>query len=351
MGMEALLEAWDGEEAIVRHDRSTGAWILIAIHSTRLGPATGGTRMMSYPDVVAALQDAMNLAEGMTYKWALGQMPYGGGKTVIAIPPELGPQERTGLLRRYAGLIRQLGGLFSTGPDVGTSPADMDVMAQIADGYIFARSSTAGGSGLYTAYGVFAAIQVTSKHLYGDSGLTGKRVLVQGTGGVGGHLVKLLKADGAEVTFSEVNAELIRRYRDEEGLPFVPVDRVFDAPCDVFSPCALGGILSGETVPRLQCDAVVGAANNQLASAADAMQLQTRGILYAPDYVANCGGAVGVTGIEGLGWSPEEARQRITEIVNENLLCAYESAEQNGITTDAAALRLARARLAEAGDA
>jgi leucine dehydrogenase len=345
MSIESLLRNWAGEEVIVRFDQSTGAWIFIAIHSTRLGPAAGGTRMMAYRDTHSALKDAMKLAEGMTYKWALSEMPFGGGKTVISIPVGFPDAERSGLLRRYAGLVHQLGGLFSTGPDVGTSPSDMDMMADVADRYIFARSTTAGGSGLYTAYGVLAAIQTTSEHLFGEAGLTGRHVLVQGAGGVGGHLIRLLTADGAEIAFSEVNTDLIQRYHDEERVAFVPKDQVFDVACDIFSPCALGGILNDETIPRMRCRAVVGAANNQLASEEDAERLLERGILYAPDFVVNCGGAVGVTGIEGLGWSPDEARENITRTVKRNLGYVFKTAQQNGITPEEAAMELARQRL------
>jgi leucine dehydrogenase len=345
MSIESLLQNWAGEEVIVRYDRTTGAWIFIAIHSTRLGPAAGGTRMMTYPDAHAALQDAMNLSEGMTYKWALSEMPFGGGKTVISIPSDMASAERTGLLCRYAGLVNQLGGLFSTGPDVGTSPADMDVMAEVADRYVFARTSTAGGSGLYTAYGVLAAIQTTAEHLFGDAGVADRRVLVQGAGGVGGHLIRLLKAEGAEVAFSEVDTHLIQRYRDDEGLTFVPVDRVFDTTCDIFSPCALGGVLNSETIPRMPARAVVGAANNQLATEEDAARLSQRGILYAPDFVVNCGGAVGVTGIEGLGWPPDEAREKIIRTVRKNLRYVFEAAQESSITSEAAAMQLVQQRL------
>jgi leucine dehydrogenase len=227
--MESLLREWDGETVIVRYDRPTGAWIFIAIHSTRLGPAGGGTRMKSYPDVQAALQDALRLAEGMTYKFATPGIPFGGGKAVIAIPSDFDPQSRPALLRRYGALVHQLGGLFYTGPDVGTSSADMDIIAETGAPYVFARTPAAGGagsSGPATALGVFTGIRVACEHLFGEASLKGRRVLVQGTGSVGGTLIEYLRAADAEVVFSEVDEDAIRRFRDELVLQFVPAEAV-----------------------------------------------------------------------------------------------------------------------------
>ncbi len=242
--MESLLKQWNGESVVIRFDRPTGAWILIAVYSTRLGPATGGTRMKSYPDLRAALQDAFNLAAGMTYKFAAANLPYGGGKAVIAIPPDLDPQARPELLRRYGRLIHQLGGLFLTGPDVGTSAADMDVIAETGAPYIFCRTHAAGGAGdpgPFTALGVLAGIQVICQRLFDDPSPAGKRILTQGAGNVGRELIELLRRAGAEVLFSDVSETAIRRFRDEIGLRFIPPDEVYDTPCDIFSPCALAG--------------------------------------------------------------------------------------------------------------
>ncbi len=346
--VESLIREWDGETAIARYDRSTGAWIFIAIHSTRLGPATGGTRMKSYPDAPAALQDAFRLAASMTFKYAATDFPMGGGKAVIALPSDFDPQDRPALLRRYGSLIHQLGGLFYTGPDVGTCSADMDVIAETGAPYIFARTPAAGGAGDSappTALGVFCGIQTTCEYLFGDVSLRGRRVLVQGAGGVGGRLIKRLRAAGALVSFNDVDDAVIRHFRDEIGLPFVTVDQVYDTPCDLFSPCALGGILNQETIPRLQCQAIVGAANNQLATPADAERLRAKGILYAPDFVVNIGGAMAITGIEAMGWSPAYAEEQVMH-VRETLMKVFERAKAAGITTNAAARQMAEERLA-----
>jgi leucine dehydrogenase len=346
--MESLLREWDGEAVIVRYDRPTGAWIFIAIHSTRLGPAGGGTRMKAYPDVHAALQDALRLAEGMTYKFAVSGLPHGGGKAVIALPSDLDPQARPALLRRYGALVHQLGGLYYTGPDVGITAADMDKIAETGAPYVFGRTEARGGSGSTgpaTALGVFTGLQVACEHLFGEASLEGRRVLVQGTGSVGGALIEYLRGAGANVAFSEVDEGAIRHFRDELGLEFVPPDAVYAMACDIFAPCALGGILNAKTIPQLKCQAVVGGANNQLAEANDAERLQARGILYAPDYVVNAGGAIHLLGVETHGWTHERADKEIIESVRRALRQVFDVEASEGTTTDAAAQQIARERL------
>lgn len=346
--METLIREWGGETVIVHYDRPTGAWIFIAIHSTRLGPAVGGTRMKPYASVQAALQDAMRLAAGMTYKFATPGMPFGGGKAVIAIPADFEAQSRPSLLRRYGALIHQLGGLFSTGPDVGTSPADMDIIAETGAPYIFARTPAAGGAGdpgPFTARGVFAGIEETCEHLFGDMSLVGRRVLVQGAGDVGAKLINYLCDAGATVAFSEVDEGAIRKVRDDLGLEFVPPEVVYTTECDIFAPCALGGVLNADTIPQLKCRAVVGGANNQFATQEDAERLRARGILYAPDYVVNVGGAMAITSMEMKGWSQERAEREVVESVRRALRQIFEVASKEGITTDAAARQLAENRL------
>lgn len=346
--METLIREWGGETVIVHYDRPTGAWIFIAIHSTRLGPAVGGTRMKPYASVQAALQDAMRLAAGMTYKFATPGMPFGGGKAVIAIPADFEAQSRPALLRRYGALIHQLGGLFSTGPDVGTSPADMDIIAETGAPYIFARTPAAGGAGdpgPFTARGVFAGIEETCEHLFGDMSLVGRRMLVQGAGDVGAKLINYLCDAGATVAYSEVDEGAIRKVRDDLGLEFVPPEVVYTTECDIFAPCALGGVLNADTIPQLKCRAVVGGANNQFATQEDAERLRARGILYAPDYVVNVGGAMAITSMEMKGWSQERAEREVVESVRRALRQIFEVASKEGITTDAAARQLAENRL------
>lgn len=347
--MESLIRQWEGESVVVRHDRETGAWIFIAIHSSVLGPAAGGTRMRVYPEVDDALRDALRLGEAMTCKFAVAGLPQGGGKAVIALPPDFDPSARSGLLRRYGALLRQLGGAFSTGPDVGTSPEDMDVIAETGAPHVFARTPAkggAGGSGPATALGVFAALGAAAERVFGDPSLAGRRVLVQGAGSVGGALIERLVEAGAEVSFSDVDPEALRRFKDELGLPLVPPESVYDAPCDLFSPCALGGVLHEATIPRLRCRAIAGAANNQLATPEDAERLRARGILYAPDFVASLGGALAITGIEARGWSKERADEEVRGRIVDTLREIFTRAEAEGVTPEEAARRMARERIA-----
>jgi leucine dehydrogenase len=306
--------------------------------------------MKPYPDLQAALSDAFKLAASMTYKFAVANFPRGGGKAVIALPHDFVPQARHGLLRRYGTLIRQLGGLFQTGVDVGTFPSDMDVIAETGAPYVACRTPEKGGagcSGQATALGVFSGMQSVCEYLFGDESLTGKRVLVQGAGSVGWPLIDLLRKAGAEVLFSDVDQTIIRHFRDELGFQFVPAETVYETPCDIFSPCALGGIINHRTILRLQCLAVAGAANNQLAEPDDADRLRERNILYAPDYVINFGGAIAITGIEEMGWSRVEAEEKVKS-VRETLRRIFEVSAAEGITTDTTARRIAESRLSGA---
>lgn len=350
--MESLIRNWSGEEVIIRHDKPTGAWIFIAVHSTRLGPAAGGTRMKFYPEPEAALQDALRLAEAMTYKFAVPGLARGGGKAVVHLPDAFDTNLRPDLLRRYGSLVKQLRGLYYTGPDVGTSSADMNVIAETGSPYVFGRTPDAGGagdSGPITALGVFAGIQVVCERLFGSPSLNARRILVQGAGSVGRTLMDLLRDAGAEVWFSDLDESVVCRFRDEKGFHCVPVESVYQTECDIFSPCALGGILNAVTIPQLKCQAVAGGANNQFQRSEDAELLHKRGILYAPDYVINAGGAIGIPGIEALGWSKELAEKEVVRSIQSALRRILEISGTMGITTDAAARSLAEERLGVAG--
>lgn len=348
MALETALATWDGELMVSHYDHPTGAWMLIAVHSTRLGPAVGGTRMKAYASLAAAVHDAQQLAAGMTYKLALSGLPYGGGKAVLALPPTFDPAQRALLLRRFGHLIAQLGGLYRTGPDVGTSPADMDLIAEIGAPYVFSRTVGAGGAGDSappTAVGVFAGIQATCAAL--GLPLAGTRVLVQGAGSVGSRLLALLQVAGAQTLVSETDPAALQRLRLDASVTVIEPAAAYATDCDIFAPCALGGVLSAETIPQLRCRAVVGSANNQLAQPADAERLRARNILYAPDYVISLGGALAIIGQETLGWSREEAERRVASAITQTLTEVYASARDTGATTTAAAQALTERRLAD----
>ena len=346
--MESLIRAWDGESVIIRFDRAADAWIFIAIHSTQLGPAVGGTRMKSYSDLKEALKDAQRLAGGMTLKWAAAGIKYGGGKCVIAVPPDLDSQARTQLLRRYGAFVHQHNGLFYTGPDYGTSSEDMDIIAETGTPYIFGRTQAAGGAGNpgpFTALGVLTSIKAAAERLFGVASLRGKRVLVQGVGSVGRQLIKMLHEAGAKILISDVDEAPIKYFKSKLGLNSVPPDTVYDEPCDIFVPCAVGAVLNKENIPSLKCLAVAGAANNQLGNPEDAIRLRDRAILYVPDFIANSGGAIAIIGMEISGWSQEEAEKRVIQIIKDNLSNIFELSETAGCSMHEAAYRIADKRL------
>jgi leucine dehydrogenase len=340
--LEELIRSWDGEEVVVRFDEPTGTWMFVCIHSTARGPAGGGTRMKVYGEPGEALGDAMRLASAMTLKMAAVDMPFGGAKAVLAVPELLDGEARRGLLLRYADLVASLRGTFNTGPDVSTSAADMDVIGERC-GYVFCRTEEHGGSGdpgPHTARGVFHGIRASVRHAFGTDSLEGRVVLVQGLGSVGGPLAEELLAAGARVLASDV----VPGRAEALGAEVVPPEEVIGTECNVYAPCALGGTLNAETIPRLKCRIVAGSANNQLAEPEDAEHLRAAGILYAPDFVINAGGVLNSLGVEHLGWTRHQIEERLAGI-GDTLGEIYARAEAEGITTEAAAEHLARTRL------
>ena len=291
--LESLLEAWNGHGTVVRRDRETGAWIFVCLHDPTLGPCSGGTRMKVYPAAADGLLDAQRLAEGMTQKWAIAAMPYGGGKAVIALPGELDIETRRGLLHRYGELVESLGGLFQTGEDLGTSTDDL---LEVAATTRFVHGFDANGQKLdpapFTARGVYAGLCAALAHVFDDPSPRGRSVLVQGVGNVGRRLAVELAAAGAEVMVSDVASDRAERLADELGATVVCAQDALSTPCDVYAPCAIGGTISRETLPRLACRIVAGSANNQLAEPTDAEGLRRRDITYAPDFIINGGGAI-----------------------------------------------------------
>jgi leucine dehydrogenase len=338
---------WDGEFVVARYDRPAAAWLIVALHSTWLGPATGGTRLRIYPDFRSGLRDAFALSRSMTWKFAAADFPRGGGKAVLALSRPLPSEQREDLLLRYGALVAELGGRFYTGPDVGTAPLDMDVVAKTAGRFVHARTQHGGGagdSGRWTALGVQSAMRAACEVAFDSGDLRGRRVLVQGAGSVGGMLIELLLAARAQVMVSEVDSGAAARWRDDGRVHMVDPASVVDTPCDVFAPCALGGVIDLAAARRLRCRAVVGAANNQLAHPDAAAALQTRGVLYAPDFVVNSGGAVAITGMEALGWSAAHAEEQMRRI-GDRVAAVLARARAEGIDTHMAALRTVADRL------
>ena len=288
-----LLRSWDGEAVVARFDRETGSWIFIALHSTALGRPVGGTRMTVYGTPAEGLRDAQRLGEAMTAKWAALDLPIGGGKAVIAVPRPLAGAEREGLLERYGSLIESLRGAFGTGEDLGTTPADMAVIARRTR---FVHGVEGEGRvadpGPFTARGVLRGIEAGARVGLGRDGVRGLSVLVQGAGDVGFPLARELREAGAEVLVADVDEDRVARAVGELGAAAVPPERAWDTPCDVFAPCAMGGVLDAARIPTLACRMVAGSANAQLATPEDADRLHARGIVYVPDFVVNAGGAL-----------------------------------------------------------
>jgi leucine dehydrogenase len=344
--VDNVLRDWGGEAALTAYDERSGAFMAIAVHSTRLGPAGGGTRMKTYASPEDALLDACRLGEAMTLKMAVAGLPMGGGKSVLAVPGDLDADTRRRLLHHHAHNVNLLGGQYRTGPDINTNSADMDTLSEVTP-YAFGRSVANGGSGSSapdTAVGCFHGIVASVAHAYGSPDLTGKRVLVQGAGAVGAPLAEMLVKAGAHVIVSDVTLERVEALYDTLGVEVVSPASVLETECDVFAPCALGGVLNPDTIPLLRCRIVAGAANNPLSDRTDGDLLREAGILYAPDFVINGGGAIHLIGYEALGWTTEQVERSLAGI-GDTLTEIYQAADAAGISTEEAAEHLAQARL------
>jgi valine dehydrogenase (NAD+) len=337
------------EQVVFCHDEATGLRAIIAIYSTALGPALGGTRFYPYESEDEALDDVLNLSKGMAYKNALADLDLGGGKAVIIGDPAAIKTE--GLLRAYGRFVQSLHGRYFTACDVGTFSEDMDVIARECD-YVTGRTLAHGGAGdssILTAFGVYQGMRAAAEHTWGDPTLRGRRVGVEGVGKVGRRLVEHLVTDGAEVVITDVTEAAIDRVRGER--PEVEVvdghDALTGAELDVYAPCAMGGALDDATVEALRAKIVCGGANNQLAHAGIEKQLADRDVLYAPDYVVNSGGVIQVADeIEGFDF--DRARQKATGIFDTTRRI-FQIASDEGVPPAVAADRLAERRMSEIG--
>jgi leucine dehydrogenase len=327
-------------------DKKTGLKALIAIHSTALGPACGGTRMYPYASGDAALTDVLRLSRGMSYKNAIADLPLGGGKAVIIGNPATDKSEAK--FAAYADAVNTLGGRYVTAMDVGVVPADMPVIARYtkyAAGYD--QPGKAGGdSGPATALGVFAGLKAAVKHRLGTDTTKGMRVAIQGLGKVGMGVAKRLHAEGAQLIVADTNAAAVTEAVEKFGAVASTPDKIVTAACDVLSPNALGAILNDETIPKLHARVVAGGANNQLARDVHGAMLRDREILYAPDYVINGGGIIRVAAqIEN--WSDAEVERRVLGIAD-TLAAIFVRAAKDREPTSLVADRIAQERIAVA---
>ncbi|MCY4455948.1 MAG: valine dehydrogenase [Chloroflexi bacterium] len=348
-GGAATASAYDTvhhEELLYHHDAASGLRTIIAIHSTALGPALGGTRWYPYADAEAALRDALRLSMAMTAKSAVSGLDLGGGKAaVIGNPADRTPEQ----LAAYARAVDRLEGRYITTTDVGTTTADLDALSELTR-HVVGASPERGGSGdtsALTAETVMLGMRAALRVAFGDESLEGRRIVVVGVGKVGGRVARACAAAGASVGVADVWQDGAERLAAEIGADVLDVERAYSEPCDVLSPNALGGVLNEDSIPGLRCRVVCGAANNQLLrDPEDAELLAERGILYAPDYVVSAGGVINVA-VELDGYSEERART-IAARVYPTTLEILELAERLGITTAEAALRRVENRIAAA---
>jgi leucine dehydrogenase len=338
--IEAVIGEWDGEAVATRFDHETGAWFFVAFHDTTLGTPNGGTRMRVYDRPADGLEDAMRLAEGMTRKWAVLGLPFGGGKAVLAVPRWPEGEEREGLLLRYGRFLETLGGSFQTGVDLGTTPEDMLVIGRVTRNVHGVEFETGRmiDPGPFTARGVLRGIEAALETVFGDPSVEGRRVLVQGVGDVGRPLAGFLAERGARLLVSDVDGERAAQVAHELSAEVVPPAEMAGHPCDVYAPCAVGGVLTRETIPGLACRIVAGSANAQLGEPQDAERLHERGILYAPDYVVNGGGAAAF-GLLSMGERDEERILEQVDGIGETLRSIFHDAAASGESPVAAADR------------
>jgi len=336
------------EQVVFVADTNAGLRAVIAVHSTALGPALGGVRFWHYESDADALADALRLSEAMSLKAAMAGLPQGGAKAVVRWDDPDRPRPQV-LLDALGRAIDDLGGRYLAAEDVGATPADMNGLARVTP-WVTGVDEAMGGSGdpsPLTAYGVVCAMRAVVTDLDGDPSMAGRHVVIQGTGHVGSHLARLLVDEGARVTVADLFPGRAERLARELGVGVVSHPDVLETPCDVLAPCALGGVLDATTIPRLQCRAVVGSANNQLSTSYLDVLLMRRGVLYAPDFVVNAGGIINIAE-EFVGYDREHAHTHTAAIATTTArVLAY--AREHDVTPLRAAEFLARRRIAEAG--
>ena len=336
----------------MRRGRRSGCYTIVAVHSTARGPALGGCRLWHYHDSRAAVRDALRLSQAMTYKSAVAGLPLGGGKGVIMAPDAAAAGDRdwrTDALRDFGDTVESLGGSYITAEDVGTSSRDMETIA-LSTRHVTGLSRRLGGSGdpsPWTALGVQTAIGVCCERVFGTPSLTGRTIAIVGLGNVGGRVASAWAEAGATLLVSDIDPRK-HALADGLGARWVEPEEALAAPVDVFAPCALGGVLDHESVGRLGAPIVAGAANNQLAGDEIAALLVQRGVLWAPDFVANAGGIINISvELEEGGYDPRRAGELVRGI-GTTLERIFDDADARGVSPLDAALALARARLAAA---
>ncbi|MCG0239020.1 MAG: leucine dehydrogenase [Firmicutes bacterium] len=345
MGVFELMGKHGHEQVVFCYDRDSGLKAIIAIHDTTLGPALGGVRFWPYEKEEDALNDVLRLSRGMTYKNAAMGLNLGGGKAVILGDPARDKSEH--LFRAFGKFVQSLGGRYITAEDVGTTVQDMNyVLAETT--YVAGRADLSGDPSPVTAFGVYRGMKAAARWIWGEESLRGKTVAVQGLGKVGYHLCQHLHGEGARLVVTDIHPAAVERVVREFGATPVEPEAIYDVDCDIYAPCALGGTLNDQTIPRLKCKIVAGAANNQLQEPRHARMLMERGILYAPDFIINGGGVINVAEeFHPSGYNRDRAYAKVATIYDK-LLTVFRIAQERGITTAEAAEILAEERIARA---
>ncbi|CAN7216408.1 branched-chain amino acid dehydrogenase [Peribacillus frigoritolerans] len=338
------LEKYDYEQLLFCQDKQSGLKAIIAIHDTTLGPALGGTRMWTYASEEEAIEDALRLSRGMTYKNAAAGLNLGGGKTVIIGDPRKDKNEE--MFRAFGRYIQGLNGRYITAEDVGTTVEDMDLIHEETD-FVTGISPAFGSSGNpspVTAYGVYRGMKAAAKEAFGTDSLEGKVIAVQGVGNVSYNLCRHLHEEGAKLIVTDINKESVARAVESFGATAVNPDEIYGVDCDIYAPCALGAVINDQTINQIRAKVIAGAANNQLKETVHGDQIHEKGIIYAPDYVINAGGVINVAD-ELLGYNRERALKKV-ETVYDTIERVIEIAKRDQIPTYKAADRMAEERIA-----
>lgn len=334
------------KKVVLCQDASVGLKAVIAIHSTDLGPAAGGCRMWQYDTEEDAIMDALRLARGMTYKYAAAGVNLGGGKTVVMGDPK--KEKSEALFRALGRFIHSLGGEYLTGEDVGTTLEDMEYM-RMETPHVITLPESAGGAGPIapsTAFGVLQAMKACAREAWASDSIRGKTVTLQGIGAVGAETLELLLREGAKVIVSDIDSAKVGWAQSERGVEAVDPDDIYKEDCDIFCPCALGAVINDKTIPKLKCKIVCGSANNQLEEERHGDELQRRGILYAPDYIANSGGTIFDTDRLGMGGFNRERANRNVARIYQTMEKVIAISKRDKVPTYVAADRLAEERIA-----
>lgn len=344
MNIFEYMEKYDYEQLVFCQDQNSGLKAIIAIHDTTLGPALGGTRMWTYDTEADAIEDALRLARGMTYKAAGAGLNLGGGKAVIIGDPRKDKNEE--MFRAFGRYIQGLNGRYITAEDVGTTVADMDTIHMETD-YVTGVSPAFGSSGNpspVTAYGVYRGMKAAAKAAFGTDDLSGKTIAVQGVGNVAYNLCRHLHEEGAQLIVTDINKDNVQRAVNEFGAKAVDPNDIYSQTCDIFSPCALGAVINDTTIPQIKAQVIAGAANNQLREERHGDIIQEMGIIYAPDYIINAGGLINVAD-ELQGYNRDRAMKKV-ESIYDNIQKVIDISKRDNIPTYRAADRMCEERIA-----